>query len=103
MRIRVVPGAARGNVVGLVLCQTMRPIVAGIAIGLVAAMLAVQIISSMLFGISALTPIILATATVVLVLSASIPLICPWGGRREWIRWWLCGKNSLETYSKERL
>jgi predicted permease len=61
--IRVALGAARRNVVALILRQTMRPVVIGAAIGLVASVMVSRVLASILFGVSPLDPLALGGAT----------------------------------------
>ncbi len=75
--IRIALGAARSNILALVLQQTMRPVVFGILTGWLASVLAARLISSMLFGIKVLEPITIATATLTLALVAGLAAYLP--------------------------
>ena len=55
--IRVALGATARHVLGMILRQTMRPVVIGAAIGIVAAIGVSRILSSVLFGVSPVDPI----------------------------------------------
>jgi predicted permease len=55
--IRVALGAQRGDVLGLVLSETMRPVAMGLAVGLVGAAIVSHLMSSLLFGLSPLDPV----------------------------------------------
>jgi putative ABC transport system permease protein len=68
--IRVALGAARRDVVRLVVRQGMRPVVAGILAGLGVAMLATTSLTKMLFEISPVDPFALAGAVGVLMITA---------------------------------
>jgi predicted permease len=57
MGIRIALGASAGDVLGLILRQTMRPVVIGAATGIVAAIGVSRILSSVLFGVSPADPI----------------------------------------------
>ena len=54
--IRMALGADRGEVLGLVLGESMRPVVIGIGVGLVAAGGVARVLVSLLFGLSTLDP-----------------------------------------------
>ena len=69
--IRMALGAQRGNVLWLVLKETLSLIIIGVAIGLCTALAATRVISSMLFGMTATDPSTIAMATLVLVAVAA--------------------------------
>jgi hypothetical protein len=77
MAVRVALGARRGQIVGLVVRDTLMLIVIGFAIGMPASFAAARLVRSLLFGVGvADIPTILATAgvmTVVAVLAACVP------------------------------
>ncbi|MGH7574265.1 MAG: ADOP family duplicated permease [Longimicrobiales bacterium] len=55
--VRIALGASRGEIVRMVLLEAMRPLGAGIVIGLLAAAGAAQLLRGMLFGLSAIDPV----------------------------------------------
>jgi len=67
-------GAARQDLLRMVLRQGMTPVIVGLAAGVVAALFAGRLISSLLFDISANDPVTLAT--VVLVVAAVALVAC---------------------------
>jgi putative ABC transport system permease protein len=67
--IRMALGAQRGDMLGMVLRQSLTVVVIGLAIGLVAAFAATRLLASLLYGVGAND--ILTYATVVLLLSAA--------------------------------
>lgn len=76
--IRVMLGASAHEIRVMILRQTLRPVVVGLAIGIVAAAVATQILKSVLFGVSALDPIAFAAAPLFLLgvaTAASLPSI----------------------------
>jgi predicted permease len=74
--IRMALGASTRNVVGLILRQTMRPVVVGAVVGIAAAAAISGILSSVLFGVSPADPIGLGgAALVVLVVAFAAGLI----------------------------
>jgi putative ABC transport system permease protein len=66
--VRVALGATGGTVVRLAVNEALRPIVVGAAIGVLASLAAARLIESLLFEVSALDPIALGGAALVLVL-----------------------------------
>jgi predicted permease len=72
--IRMALGAARQDLLRMVLRQGMTPVIAGLGAGVVGALLAGRLISSLLFDISANDPVTLAT--VVLVVAAVALVAC---------------------------
>ena len=64
--IRLALGAPRSAVLWLVSSQGLRMALAGVAIGLMGTMLTARSLTGMLYGISALDPLTLASASVVL-------------------------------------
>jgi len=55
--VRMALGACGGDVLGLVLRKTMRPVVIGLGTGIAGAAMVSHILSSMLFGLSTLDPL----------------------------------------------
>ena len=73
--IRVALGAARRDVVRLVVSQTLAPTMIGIAIGVAAAVIATRLVASMVYGVTPLDPATFAMAVFVLV---SVALAATW-------------------------
>jgi ABC-type antimicrobial peptide transport system permease subunit len=65
--IRLALGAPRSAVVWLVSSQALRMALAGVAIGLLGTMLAARSLASLLYGISALDPLTLGSASMALI------------------------------------
>jgi putative ABC transport system permease protein len=69
--IRMALGAEAGKVQRLILGQGMRPVLAGLAVGLLASLLAMRALASLLYGVTATDPpTFLAVAGVLLAISA---------------------------------
>jgi predicted lysophospholipase L1 biosynthesis ABC-type transport system permease subunit len=60
--IRMALGAAKGHVLGMVLAQSLRPVVAGLAIGLAGAAGLTQWMRTMLYGVKPADPLVLTAA-----------------------------------------
>jgi len=75
--IRVALGASRGAILGLVSCETLILISAGLFLGGIGALAASRVLGHLLFGVSASDPLTLASVTIVLgavaVLAAYVP------------------------------
>jgi predicted permease len=70
--IRIALGAQRGNVVGLVLRETMLLVVIGVIIGLSAALGATRLIASLLYGLTPNDPLTIALASMLLLTVAAL-------------------------------
>jgi ABC-type antimicrobial peptide transport system permease subunit len=68
--IRMALGAGRGDVIRLVMRQTLAVLVSGCAVGLALALAASRLIGSVLFGIAPTDPLAIGSALAVLVLVA---------------------------------
>lgn len=68
--IRMALGAQRGNALGMVLRQGMRPVVAGSVVGLVGSLAASRLVANQLFGVSPTDPLTLTTIIALLLLAA---------------------------------
>jgi putative ABC transport system permease protein len=75
--IRIALGAARSQVLALVLSSAIRMIVLGIAFGLSAAWAASRVVSSMLFGLTANDPTTIAGALIVLLATGLLAAYLP--------------------------
>lgn len=75
--IRMVLGAGVGEVVAMVLRQTMRPVFVGATIGILACTAVSRILSGVLFGISALDPIAFVLAAAFLLFIALVASLMP--------------------------
>ena len=64
--IRLALGAQRGDVLGMVLCQGLRLVLGGIALGLIAAFALTRLVASLLFGVSATDLLTFSTVPVIL-------------------------------------
>jgi putative ABC transport system permease protein len=70
-------GAARRGVLALVVRDGMRPVVAGVVVGLVAAVALTRVLRSLLFAVSPTDPITFATAAWVLLAAALVACLVP--------------------------
>jgi ABC-type antimicrobial peptide transport system permease subunit len=75
--LRMALGAARIDVVGLILKQGMSLVLIGVAIGLTASLLTGRWLSKLLFGIKASDPVSIASAVLVLLVVALIACYLP--------------------------
>jgi len=75
--VRVALGAPRGNVVWLVLRETLWMVAIGIAIGLPAALAATRLISSRLYGLSATDPLTIIVAALAMLVVALLAGFIP--------------------------
>jgi predicted permease len=75
--IRMALGAGRGHVLRMMLGQSGKMALAGIAIGLVASIALTRLLSSMLFGLSTYDPVTFLGATLLLLLIAMTACIVP--------------------------
>jgi predicted permease len=75
--VRVALGAAPRSVVGLALTEALRPVVVGAAAGLILAVAASRLLQSLLFDVSALDPLTLLGAALVLVATATVAAWLP--------------------------
>lgn len=75
--VRMALGAARGDVVGLMLLQGMRPAVVGLAVGLLAAVLTTRVLSSLLFEVSPTDPATFGAIVVMFAAAAALASYLP--------------------------
>jgi len=75
--VRMALGASRGNVLWLVLRETLVMVAIGIAIGLPAALAASRLISNRLFGLSPNDPLTIAFAALALIVVAAVAGLIP--------------------------
>jgi ABC-type antimicrobial peptide transport system permease subunit len=75
--IRVALGAERGNVLGLVLKESMSLVVAGVVVGLAGAALLARLVTSLLYETSATDPGAMVVATLVLLVVAALAAYLP--------------------------
>jgi putative ABC transport system permease protein len=75
--VRLALGADKGNILRLVMKQSMRLIVAGTALGLVVALAVTRVLTSQLFGIGSHDPVTFVVATLLLVLVAVAATLIP--------------------------
>jgi predicted permease len=78
--VRVAIGATRGDILGLVMGQSLRLVLAGLAIGIAAALVLSRALSTFLYGVSARDPLTFAVVVALLVLTALVAGYVP--GRR---------------------
>ena len=70
-------GAQRGNVLGLILGQGARLIIAGVGLGLVSALLLTRLMESLLYGVGATDPATFAAVVVTLLAVAFLASYVP--------------------------
>ena len=70
--IRMALGAARGDVLRLVMREGLAPVLLGVAIGLPAALVGARLITSLLFGLKPADPLTICVATLLLLLVAAL-------------------------------
>jgi predicted permease len=75
--IRLALGAARGDLLGLVVRQGLRVTLVGVAIGMMGALVAGKAIAALLYGVSPHDPLVLGTATLVLLSVAALASYLP--------------------------
>jgi putative ABC transport system permease protein len=75
--VRMALGAERGDVLGLILWETMRPVTVGLAAGFAGAAVAARLVSALLFGLSALDPVAFLGVTIFLGLTAMLAAYIP--------------------------
>jgi putative ABC transport system permease protein len=81
--IRVAIGASRAEVIGLVLDESFRPVIAGLAIGLAAALLLGRFVAALLFQVQPADPWVLAAVAIA---TASAALTACWLPLRRALR-----------------
>ena len=81
--VRMALGAARKNVLSMILRETLGLTSIGIALGLACALAASQLIANMLYGVSAQDPVTLAAASVVL---SGVAVVAGWIPARRAMR-----------------
>jgi len=75
--VRMALGAARTDILRLVMRRSLRLIVAGLAVGLVAALAASRVLSSLLFGVGPRDPVTYGAVTMVLMVVAVAATLVP--------------------------
>jgi putative ABC transport system permease protein len=75
--VRMALGAARANVVNMILGQGMMLVLCGVAIGLVTSLAAGRLLSRVLYGVSASDPPSVAAATLILIGVALVACYLP--------------------------
>jgi predicted permease len=81
--VRMALGAARGQVLRLLLSEGLRPAIYGLTMGLIASIGAVRLIQSMLYGTRPLDPSIFAAVAATLLLVAALACLVPaWSASR---------------------
>jgi len=75
--VRVALGAAKGDVLRMILAQGLRTIFIGVAIGLTGSLALTRTVESLLFGVSATDPLTLGGVTLLLVGAALLACYIP--------------------------
>jgi ABC-type antimicrobial peptide transport system permease subunit len=78
MAVRAAMGAEPQDLMRLVMWDSLRPVVIGLAIGAAAALLASRVVvATMFFGVSPQDPIALAGAAAILLIAATLAVLAP--------------------------
>ena len=75
--LRIAVGASRGDVLRLLLKDSLRPVAIGLAAGTVVALLASQLFAGILYGVGARDPLAFASAIGILLVSAAAAVFVP--------------------------
>jgi predicted permease len=75
--LRIAVGASRGDVLRLLLRDSLRPVAIGLAAGVVIALLASRLVAVVLYGVGASDPLAFASAIGVLLVSAAAAVFIP--------------------------
>ena len=75
--VRLALGAPAGGVLRMVVGRAMRPVLAGVVVGLLGALLLAGAVRSMLFGVSPTDPVAFGTAVAVLLATALVASLVP--------------------------
>jgi predicted permease len=75
--IRMALGASRSDVHGMIMRQGLKPVIAGVLLGLVAAAMAMRILRNQLFGVTALDPTTFAIVPIILLTVAILASVLP--------------------------
>jgi predicted permease len=75
--IRIALGAQRGNVIGMVLKESVPVVLIGVAIGLATALTTTRFISSLLFGLAPNDPVTVTGAAILLIGAATLACYIP--------------------------
>jgi putative ABC transport system permease protein len=75
--IRVAIGAMRGDIVSLVLRESVRPVLAGLALGIAAALGMSRVLASILYEVAPSDPLVLASVAVAVVAAAMFACLMP--------------------------
>ncbi len=75
--VRLAIGARRGDVVGLVLRESLRPVLVGLALGLAAALAMSRVVASMLYEVAPSDPLVLASVIGAVVIAAMLACLLP--------------------------
>jgi hypothetical protein len=102
--IRMALGARSGDVMSLVLAQSLKLVLVGVLIGLGFALAASRVMAGILYGVKPTDPLAfiggaaLVVAISLLASSATFPRAAP----PAWTRWMRCGTNKLTVQSNTR-
>jgi predicted permease len=77
--IRVAVGAQPGNIVRLVVRESVRPLLAGLALGLAGSLAMGRLVLGMLFGVAPTDPLMLASAAGAVTIGAMVACLAPLG------------------------
>ena len=75
--IRVAIGARRGDVIGLVMRESLRPVLAGLALGLMAALAMSRLLAGLLYQVAPADPLVLASVACAVAIAAAVACWLP--------------------------
>ena len=93
--IRMALGAARSNMIWMVLREILILVSIGVVIGVPVALAGDRLVSNMLFGLRPTDPVTLVSATVILLIVAAIAGYCRHEELLWSTPWWLCAMSSV--------
>ena len=97
MGLRLALGAEPNRLVRLVLHETARSLLLGLALGCLGALALARFLASLLFATATTDPAAYAGTTAVLVLAGLMPPPCRRGARAASTRRWPCGRSSRQS------
>jgi ABC-type antimicrobial peptide transport system permease subunit len=77
MGVRVAMGAEPWDLLRLLMWDSLRPVVAGLAVGAGSALLLGRVAAAMFFGVSARDPLAFAGAAIILLAAATLAVVVP--------------------------
>jgi putative ABC transport system permease protein len=75
--VRMALGAPRASVTGMIVCQGLTPVTAGLGLGLVAALLMTRVVAPLLFAVEPTDPLTYAAVVALLTMVAALACLAP--------------------------